>query len=345
MTYKILSLDGGGFRGVISARIIKAFEEKLKEKKLHEYFDLVTGTSTGSLIAAGIAKGKSADDLLKLYKDNGPEIFPDHIRRRRRLLQITRGIFPVALYPHNGLGDILSKEEIFGSTKIREITKPVLLIPAYNTSKRELVWFCSNNPESHPRWYDDIEVWKICVCSASAPTFFPPYQLEEEGEKKPFVDGGIAANNPALLAIAHAMLLPYNEQPQPSKQLKLDDIAIVSIGTGIPTKGYSYEEVKGWGMFGWAKHLGDIFLPAPNDVNANICWQIIRGGNDENAKRVLRLDCEIKDDKLETIDNPHLYDGFVKVAENYLDEGKARIGIHKHINPIEAIEHFINNNP
>ena len=348
MSYKILSLDGGGFRGVISARIIQAFEEKLKGKKLHEYFDLVTGTSTGSLIAAGIAKGKSANDLLKLYEDNGQKIFPDRIRRIRSLLQITRGIFPIALYPNSGLGDILSKEEILGATKIQEITKPVLLIPAYNTFSRQTLWFCSNNPKSAPQWYDNIEIWKICVCSASAPTFFPPYELEAEDEKYPFVDGGIAANNPALIGIAHAMLLPYKEKS--SKQLKLDDIAIVSIGTGIPTKRYSYQQVKGWGMFEWAKHLGDLFLPAPNEVNASVCWQIIRGGNDENAKRVLRLDFRIETDKkedeeLETIDNPHLYSRFVKVAENYLGEGKARIGKDKNVNPREAIKDFIKNNP
>ncbi|NEN94892.1 MAG: hypothetical protein F6K50_04945 [Moorea sp. SIO3I7] len=67
MTYKILSLDGGGFRGVISARIIQKFEEKL-DKPLHEYFDLVAGTSTGSLLAAGICLGKTADELLNLYE-------------------------------------------------------------------------------------------------------------------------------------------------------------------------------------------------------------------------------------------------------------------------------------
>ncbi|MFP5273793.1 patatin-like phospholipase family protein [Coleofasciculus sp.] len=374
--YKILSLDGGGFRGVISARILKEIEEKLKPRKLHEYFDLVAGTSTGSLIAAGIAKGKSADDLLKLYQNNGQKIFPDSIRKIRGVLKLTRGILPVALYPHKGLQEVLSNKEILGGTKISDITeqgKPVLLIPAYDTFNRKTVWFCSNNSKLKRFWYDDIEVWKICICSASAPTFFPPYQLKTPSQKLvdldesghlerhlnklglkadteyPFVDGGIAVNNPALIAIAHAMLNPYKDKPL--KQINLNNIAILSIGTGSPTKPYSYQEVKGWGMFGWATHLGDLFLPAPNEVNASVCWQLIRGEDDENAKRVLRLDFRIETDKkedeeLETIDNPHLYERFVQVAENYLHKGEAKVGINiKPITPTKAIERFIDNNP
>ncbi|NEQ70489.1 MAG: hypothetical protein F6K21_34365 [Symploca sp. SIO2D2] len=80
MTYKILALDGGGFRGVISARILKEIEDKIKPKKLHEYFDLVAGTSTGSIIAAGIVIEKSADEILKIYRDDGEKIFPSHKR-------------------------------------------------------------------------------------------------------------------------------------------------------------------------------------------------------------------------------------------------------------------------
>jgi patatin-like phospholipase/acyl hydrolase len=167
------------------------------------------------------------------------------------------------------------------------------------------------------------------------------------GEDYPFVDGGIAVNNPALIGIAHAMLCPYKEKhPNQPNQVQLNDIAILSIGTGRPKQPYSYQEVKGWGMFGWAKHLGDIFLPAPNDVNANVCWQIIRGGDDENAKRVLRLDPKLEKDKeLEAIDNPHLYDKFVEIAESYLSKTKIPVDMNLELTPKDAIKRFIENNP
>lgn len=355
MTYKILSLDGGGFRGVISARILQKFEEKLG-KPLYEYFDLVAGTSTGSLLAAGICLGKTADELLDLYKNNGEKIFPKVTRVYRNISKL-RLFLNFGLYPNKGLEGVLQDQ--FGTTKISEISedKPVLLIPAYSTEERKTIWFCSNNAESGRQWYDNIEISKICVCSASAPTFFPPYNLEvpepqlenqlKAGKKYPFIDGGIAVNNPALIAIAHALLLPYYpSNPNHKKQLKLDDIAIVSIGTGHITNPYNYNTVKSWGMLGWAQQLGNLFMPAPNQVNHDVCWQIIRQGNDENAKRVLRLDFEIEDDKLEAIDDPKLYDKFVEAANQYLfKKGQARVGKDKWHNPIEAIEEFIENNP
>ncbi|MEM9540792.1 MAG: patatin-like phospholipase family protein [Cyanobacteria bacterium P01_E01_bin.42] len=363
MTYKILSLDGGGFRGVMSARILKAVEEKL-DRPLHEYFDLVAGTSTGSILAAGIALGKTADELLNLYKRRGQEIFPDRIRSFRNLTRISRGFFPVNLYPHGvpgtkkkGLSTVLQEE--LGDTKIVEVEKPVLVIPAYNTLDRRTWWFVSNNPPSAPQWYDNIPIWELSSCSASAPTFFPPYDLEVPqpqlenqliaGQKYSFIDGGVAANNPALIAISHALFRP-TEIAGELKDLSLRDISILSIGTGKPTQPFSYQQVKSWGMMGWAVRLGDLFIPAPNGITESVCWQIIREQDDENAKRVLRLDFDIdtrkeEDKVLETIDDPHLYDRFIQVTENYLQNAKARVGKDKKIAPIDAISQFIANNP
>ncbi|NEN94893.1 MAG: patatin-like phospholipase family protein [Moorea sp. SIO3I7] len=277
-------------------------------------------------------------------------MFPNNTKVWRDI-SILRNFFNVGRYPHQGLEAVLKGQ--FGSTKISDISenKPVLLIPAYWTQKRRTMWFCSNNPKSERQWYDNIEIWKLCVCSASAPTFFQPYNLDNEKvPEKTFIDGGIAVNNPALIAIAHALLLPYHpSNPKHKKQLKLDDIAIVSIGTGNVKKPYSYKEVNSWGMVGWAQQLGNLFMPAPNQVNADVCWQIIRQGNEDNAKRVLRLDFDIKDSekdsKLGAIDNPDLYSDFVDAADNYLKKGKARVGKDESHNPIEAIEEFIENNP
>ncbi|NEQ70488.1 MAG: hypothetical protein F6K21_34360 [Symploca sp. SIO2D2] len=217
--------------------------------------------------------------------------------------------FPINLYSHKGLEDSL-QDALGKDTKIGEITdssqKPVLLIPAYDTLTRRTEWFCSNNPVDKPLWYNDIEVWKICTASASAPTFFPPRELKtptketiekmyvdqtvrdhinlnltkkgrDLGEKYPFVDGGIAVNNPAIMAIAHAILTP-------DRQMNLDEIAILSIGTGTPTKPYTYKEVKNWGMVQWAIHINDLFIPAPNELTSDVCWQLIRGKSDDNAK-------------------------------------------------------------
>ncbi|MDB9495646.1 patatin-like phospholipase family protein [Spirulina major CS-329] len=369
MTYRILSLDGGGFRGVMSARILVALEQELRHQydcALHEYFDLVTGTSTGSILATGIALKKTAHELLGLYEKNGEHIFPGYIRTLRSMTNITRSFLPIALYPHSpewplskedGVATVLAKE--FGSTSIAEITSPVLLIPAYDTSVRRTRWFCSNNDgHNQPQWYDTLPVWQLCVCSSSAPTFFPPYELTVPepqyegqptvGKKLPFIDGGVAVNNPVLVGMAHAMLMPY-ETPDP-EQLTLKDMVVLSVGTGRPTEPYSYDDVKRWGALQWVARLGDLFLPAPNDVNANVCWQLIRGESDENAQRVLRLDYSL-DQKLADIDNPELYHEYVKFAEQYLhgqtgrSSDLARVGISEAMSPETAIAQFVAANP
>ncbi len=369
MTYRILALDGGGFRGVMSARLLMAIEAELDKKykcTLHDYFDLVTGTSTGSILAAGIAVGKTAQELLGLYENYGRRIFPNYIRRLRRVTNITRAVTPIALYPHypewplsqeDGLATVLST--VLGDTPISALHKPVLVIPAYDVSVRRTRWFCSNN-DGHgwPQWYDSLPVWQFCACSSSAPTFFPPFKLTvpehsyggqpEVGKKLPFIDGGVAVNNPAMLGIAHAMLMPY-EKPTDTP-LNLRDVAVLSIGTGRPTEPYSYEDVKGWGSLQWATRLGDLFIPAPNDVTAAICWQIIRAECDQNAKRVLRLEYSLSKE-LAPIDNPNLYTAYVDFANQYLrgETGRnsdlARVGMSQSITPLEAIAQFITANP
>ncbi|NEO86597.1 MAG: patatin-like phospholipase family protein [Spirulina sp. SIO3F2] len=371
MVYRILSLDGGGFRGVMSARILVALEAELKTQygsSLHDYFDLVTGTSTGSILAAGIALKKTAAELLTLYQENGKYIFPTYIRRLRSLTNITRKLLPIALYPHTaewplskkaGLATVLEAQ--LGPTPISAIHKPVLLIPAYDISVRRTRWFCSNNDGyNQPRWYDSLPTWQFCVCSASAPTFFPPYELRvpepqyphqpSVGNKLPFIDGGVAVNNPELIGIAHAMLMPYDQERPTGKPLTLKDIAILSIGTGKPAEPYSYKQVKSWGAVQWAAHLGDLFLPAPNAVNAAVCWQLIRGESPENAKRVLRLDYRLEKE-LAKIDDPDLFGQYVTFAETYLagktgyESDLARVGMNERLKPQAAIAQFVADNP
>ncbi|MEY2976171.1 MAG: hypothetical protein RLZZ435_308 [Cyanobacteriota bacterium] len=375
-TYRILALDGGGFRGVLSAILLKAVEQAIQErfgpdKRLNQYFDLVAGTSTGSILAAGIALGIEVDTLLKLYKDHGARIFPARIRNTRKFTNVTRGFFPAFLYPHEagwpwqdqGLAIVL-KEQLQATkdallkdryqpgkpVTIQDIAKPILLIPAFNTEQRRMDWFVSNN-DRNPLWYDDTEVWKFCVCSASAPTFFPPYQLDrqESGNswKETYIDGGIAANNPALIALAHARYAL--DTTKFGHSLELDEISILSIGTGRPTDPLSYKEVKSWGLAQWAMHLSDLFLPAPNDVTDQALWQLIRGNEPEKTKRILRLDFDIKiteseGKELQQIDNPDLYETFVKVATNYLENAHVNTNPEEKIPVQQAIRNFVQNN-
>jgi patatin-like phospholipase/acyl hydrolase len=103
MTFKILSLDGGGMRGIISARILQEIERQVQEKEgkaLHEYFDLIAGTSTGSILTAGIATGKTSQELIDLYKNQGIIIFP---------LELCHRFYKISLISF-GLLNILMKD-------------------------------------------------------------------------------------------------------------------------------------------------------------------------------------------------------------------------------------------
>lgn len=400
-TYKVLALDGGGFRGVMTAQILIDVEREIKETyncTLHEYFDLVTGTSTGSIIAAGIALKKSATDILNLYKEKGKYIFPAKTRFRRKFrgLLTNRGLYSGLYDSEKGLGAVLKDE--FGELPISCLahdapSTPVLLIPAYNLTQRYTPWFCSNNLKSEPLWYDEIPIWKICTCSSSAPTFFPPFQLHGKGKQINkngtvddisydyfFTDGGIAVNNPALIGIAHALLAPYHENVGTSKMaVDLQNIAVLSIGTGRPNESFDGKRVAKWGAVKWVQQLPDLFMPAPNAVNASVCTQVIHHGDDTQAERVLRLDYALPDqEQYQTapgykhlredptfsdlfptgfskrfsmsfgdIDNPELFTAYRKFAQYYLD-GKlrendlARIHIGKEgLVPKKAIANFI----
>lgn len=362
MTFKILSLDGGGIRGVLSARLLKEVETTIKQKKgqeLHEYFDLVTGTSTGSILTTGIACQMKAQEMIDIYLKYGQDIFLDSIRSQRKWRVVSQAFGSNVLYPHErgeqGLAKILEKQLVhktLGRTpKISEIVHPHILIPAYDVYSRNTTWFSNNHPQpdqgmySNPEiWYDNIELWKICTASASAPTFFPPYELPyNKDQGLPHIDGGVSCNNPSLVAIAHALLT------QKSKGLKLSDIAVLSIGTGNTTRPYQYGEIKEWGAIDWIKNLPNIFMNPAAKNSEDICCQILESAGGDNLRLNFdlneRLQGEPQPGRLrpfldkpynkyianvknqqkkisEDIDNPENCQDLIEAAECYLECGE-----------------------
>ena len=377
--FKILSLDGGGIRGVLSARLLKEVETILKEKnkgELHEYFDLIAGTSTGSILAAGIACHKTAEELIQLYQDEGNNIFLPRVRWERNLRLLGRLFGSNALYPHKsgeqGLANVLKRQlihkELGKSPSIADIEEPQLLILAYNVLSRYTEWFANDDPTE---WYykNNIELWKICTASASAPTYFPPYNLPSSLDRKqdiPHIDGGVSANNPELPAIAHALCMKRKENTPP---LKIEDIAVLSIGTGQTTRPYTYTEIKNWGLLKWVANMPNIFLNPPAINSEEITKRMFLKLEHQNY---LRLDFRLnktlekgeilkkpyneylfkkKGEKIkisEDIDDPELCKNLIEVAECYLDCGDVHYKIEsdkrEYIKVRDAIEQFIDSN-
>ncbi|MFN6537600.1 MAG: patatin-like phospholipase family protein [Nostoc sp. EkiNYC01] len=311
MSFKILSLDGGGIRGVIAARILQQVEQEIriqgKADFLHEYFDLIAGTSTGSILTAGIAVGKDSYELIKLYQERGKDIFPqdkkDRYKNLPSIIKVIFDVFSTSKYSHDGIINVL--KDAYKNKKIKDIQNPILLILAYDTLYRNTTFFTNCHPDLGDRWYDDCYLWEICTASASAPTFFPPYQLECVDKDKfgdwvfPHIDGGVGANNPSLAALSLVLRVSQSDSvSQTIKQqykldnLRLEDISMLSIGTGQTGEPYQYEQVKKWRGLDWAQHLTDIFMEPTSEIGSTICRQIMGG---YNSKRYLRLQFDLNE--------------------------------------------------
>ena len=230
----VLSLDGGGIRGLIPALVLAEIEKKTG-KKIAELFDLIAGTSTGGILALGLCKDNgngtaqySAKDLSKIYQDRGGEIFS---RSLWRGVSTTGGLSDEK-YSADGLEKIL--DDFFGPETLGSAIKNVL-ISSYDIQNREPVFFKS--------WADkfkSVKMKHVARATSAAPTFFEPALIPVDGNSMALVDGGVFINNPAVSAYVEAMKI------FPGEEIKL-----VSIGTGELVRPIPYKEAKDWGKIGW----------------------------------------------------------------------------------------------
>jgi uncharacterized protein len=215
--YKILSLDGGGIRGVFPAAFLAKLEEHV-DKPIGSYFDLIAGTSTGGIIAIGLGLGLSAKDILKLYEDQGPAIFDQQhgilgnfVRKRMRGALHWFGSKYSSQPLHDALAGILGERRL-GESRTR------LVVPAWHPMLERVYIYKTAH---HPRLETDYRVGALdaAMATAAAPTFLKPHMT---GDAIELVDGGVWANNPIGVATIEALgMLNW-----PADRLK-----ILSIGT------------------------------------------------------------------------------------------------------------------
>jgi uncharacterized protein len=229
---KLLALDGGGIRGLITIEVLAEIECVLREESgagddfvLADYFDYVAGTSTGAVIATCLSVGMSVGRIRDFYVENAVEMFD-----KARLLDRFR-----YRYEDDRLAARLRKElgeeTTLGSDQLR-----TLLLIVMRNATTDSPWPISNNPGAHYNRSDrtfrnlDIPLWQLVRASTAAPTFFPPEVIDIGGGKSfVFVDGGVTMyNNPAFQLFLMATLESYNLcWPTGEEQMLL-----VSIGTG-----------------------------------------------------------------------------------------------------------------
>lgn len=233
--FRILSVDGGGIRGVYPAHLLQCIEERLRINLL-ENVDMIAGTSTGSIIAAGIASKIPLSQISQMYIEHGKMIFKKKrfmfpVRNLRNKLQ------PMlqSVYCSNYLGQILS--DVFQELTLGDIHKP-LLLPATDVGNGCVHVLKSAYSKDFIR-DNSVLVKDAVLASCSAPTFFDPHTIN------PYLlaDGGLWANNPALAAVIDA---------QNRLDVDIKDIQILSIGTGSSKTMYGTNTARKWGFAnGW----------------------------------------------------------------------------------------------
>ncbi len=251
MKKRILSIDGGGMRGIVSAVLLQSLEEKLSEysgnpkARIGDYFDLIAGTSTGSILTVlylfpnerGESK-YSAREITQTYIDYGNYIF------HRQWTYPFWG----AKYTNKYFEEIL--KSYFGDSTLGELRKPCLLT-SYDITKRSAVFF--NSVSGRADNHRNCLLRDAILSSTAAPTYFPPTCLKDRNSCYGcLIDGGVVANNPTLCALIEGLKLPECNS--------LTDFMTVSVGNVKNTKSNSCKKAKQWGLFNWAIPLFDILM-------------------------------------------------------------------------------------
>ena len=279
--FYILSIDGGGFRGLFAAHLLKRMEEEW-QLNWRSRFRLMAGTSTGAILAAGLACGKSAMQLADFYETHGKAIFTPRLRSRLDLLKLF-----TSRYPNNKLQRLL--EKILGNMTLGQVEIP-LILPAVDIGNGCVHVFKS---KYHGDFVRDpgVRVSDAVLASCSAPTYFDPVVV---AEKYQLVDGGLWANNPSLIAAidAHCRL-----------KVPLEKMRVLSIGTGKSKVFYPRSQSKwkdrllgswqGWGLLTrWqrSKFIDLIFNLQSANAHNMLC--LLMGESPINSKQVLRLTFE-----------------------------------------------------
>lgn len=289
----ILSLDGGGIRGIIPGMVLVALEQKLQQIKqnpnlrLADVFDLIAGTSTGGILTCLYLCPDmqnpprprfSAQEAVKLYLENGDDIFDVSFFKKIS----SAGGLTDEKYSADALEKVL--KSYLGDLKLSQLLKPCL-ITAYDINRRKAKFFNSADvAQDGPA--RDFYVRDVARATSAAPTYFEPANITAmDRGVHPLVDGGVFANNPAMCACVEAF--------GKNASLKVSDLKVLSLGTGTSDKPYEYTVAKSWGKLGWVGPVLDIMMSGVSDT---VDYQLKMLFNSANVPaQYLRLQADLTD--------------------------------------------------
>jgi patatin-like phospholipase/acyl hydrolase len=227
--FQILSLDGGGIKGLFSAAVLAAIEEDLNTTVV-DHFDLITGTSTGGIIALGLGAGMRPREIVEFYLSKGPAIFKDSWRLRSLSHWLTRK------FPAEPL--VAALQSCFKDKRLANCNKR-LVIPSYNIGDDDVYIFRTPHAPRLKRDYK-VPLWKVAQATSAAPSYFPSCRCIDSLR---LIDGGVWANNPTLVGIVEAT---------GTLGIPMGSIRVFSIGTSDPVTSRPRRLNEG-GKIGWAR--------------------------------------------------------------------------------------------
>ncbi|KAK3010395.1 hypothetical protein RJ639_011709 [Escallonia herrerae] len=342
----VLSIDGGGIRGIIPGVILAYLESQLQEldgedARIADYFDVIAGTSTGGLVTAMLTAPNenkrplyAAKDITPFYIQHSPKIFP-----QIRGLGSVNNLFKAMIGPRYN-GKYLRKivRGILGDTRLHQ-TLTSVVIPTFDIKNLQPTIFSSYQVTDHPTL--DAPLSDICIGTSAAPTYFPAHfftNKDTRGNQQEFnlIDGGVAANNPTLVAISEVTRQVFKQNPDffPIKPMDYGRFLVISVGTGAAKKEGKYDAKKAskWGVLGWLMNNGstplvDTFNQASADMvdfHNRVVFEALhsepnylRIQDDDLSGTVASVDVSTK----ENLDN------LVKVGQGLLEKPVSRVNM------------------
>ncbi|XP_011038243.1 PREDICTED: patatin-like protein 2 isoform X1 [Populus euphratica] len=344
----VLSIDGGGIRGIIPGTILAFLESELQkldgpDARLADYFDVISGTSTGGLVTAMLAAPNkqnrplfAAKDINEFYLENCPKIFPQDSSSKfasaANLVKTLRGPKYDGKFLHG-----IVKEKL-GDTWLQQ-TLTNIVIPTFDIKRLQPTIFSSCNVKNNPS--TDALLSDICIGTSAAPTYLPAHYFETKdpsGKVREFnlIDGGVAANNPTLVAISEVSQAINREGPDSyhMNPMEYGRFLVLSLGTGTAKseEKYDAEEAAEWGVLGWltsdhSTPLVDVFTQASGDMVDFHISTVFQALNSE--ENYLRIQDDTLTGTLSSVDvatNENL-ENLGKVGEELLKKPVSRVNL------------------
>jgi len=291
---RILSIDGGGIRGILPGIILDQIEQKIQKKtgnasiKLADMFDFMAGTSTGGILALAYLTPNeknrpkfTAHEVVNIYLNRGDNIFDVSTWQK-----IKSG-YGITDEKYNAFELEQALEDTFEELTLSNLLKPCI-ISSYDI-KNGKPHFFKQHKSANAAY--NFKVKDVARATSAAPTYFEAAYIKDElGTPYPLIDGGVFANNPSLVAYSEVSSMNFeNMDHAPAAK----DMMIVSMGTGSVRTGYEYEKAKDWGAIGWIKPIIEIMMSGNSQTVHHHLKQIFGTLEEQDQKDYHRLEPKI----------------------------------------------------